>query len=377
MGMSQMLRMAATFIAVLLVSPASGGEGRAPSAPASMHSPSNASPGYEYRIRRITERVHLISQVEPFHVQPLGNVTIIDQSDGLVLVDAGGSRRAGARIAELVRSISDKPVKAILLTHWHADHVLGAAALLEAWPSAELLSSEVTRAHLAGREMAMYPRNSDPAAEAALQAQLAQTAERLSAAAGREGMSAQERSGFVRTAQDIRAHAAALRGVRLILPHRVVADGERIEDHEAPIEIRLPGPANTDGDAMAWLPCQQVLVTGDIVVGPIPFGFDVHPSSWAALLERLETGEFRFLIPGHGPVQTDQSYVSRVAGALRRITARVRSARAADVPAAEIAGRLDSEGEIEAFAGSDPWLRRWTRSYWWDPVVASAIVEGE
>jgi glyoxylase-like metal-dependent hydrolase (beta-lactamase superfamily II) len=372
-----MLRIAATVTAVLLLSLGPGGEGRAASAPASLPGPANASAGYEYRIRRITERVHLISQVEPFHVQPLGNVTVIEQSDGLVLVDAGGSRRAGLQIARLVRSISDKPVKAILLTHWHADHVLGAAALLETWPSAQLLSSEVTRAHLAGREMAMYPRDSDPAAEVALQAQLGQTAERMADAAGREGMSAQERSGFARTAQDVRAHAAALRGVRLVFPHRVVADGERIEDVEAPIEIRLPGPANTDGDAMAWLPRQQVLVTGDIVVAPIPFGFDVHPSAWAALLERLAASEFRFLIPGHGAVQTDPSYLSRVAGALRRITAQVRSARAADVPAAEIAARLDNEAEIEAFAGSDPWLRRWARAYWWAPVVASAIVESE
>ncbi len=99
-----MLRIAAT--AVLLVSPAAGGEGRAPSAPASQHSLADASPGYEYRIRRITERVHKNSQVEPFHVQPLGIVTVVEQSDGLVLVDAGGSWRAGVRIAEVVRSIS-------------------------------------------------------------------------------------------------------------------------------------------------------------------------------------------------------------------------------------------------------------------------------
>ncbi len=369
-----MLRTAAILGTILLVSPAAAGDEHARSAPAaSIHT--DASPGYEYRIRKITEGVHLISQVEPFHVQPLGNVTVIEQSDGLVLVDAGGSPGSGARIAELVRSISAKPVKAILLTHWHADHVLGAATLLEAWPSAELLSSEATRAHLAGPQMAMYPRGSDPEPEAALQAQLARTAERLSAMAGRGGISARERSGFARTVQDVRAHAAALHGVRLILPHRVVADGERIEDTTAPIEFRLPGPANTDGDAMAWLPRQQVLVTGDIVVAPIPFGFDVHPIRWAAVLDGVAASNFRFLIPGHGAVQTDASYVSRLAAALRRITARVRSARAADVPAAAIAGRLDSQREIAAFAGSDPWLHRWTRSYWWEPVVASAVAE--
>ena len=40
-----------------------------------------------------------------FQVQPIGNVTVIEQSDGLVPVDAGGSAGSGRRIVEMVRSL--------------------------------------------------------------------------------------------------------------------------------------------------------------------------------------------------------------------------------------------------------------------------------
>ncbi len=334
-----------------------------------------ASPGYRYRLERVTARVHLISQAEPFHVQPLGNVTVVEQVDGLVVIDAAGSAAAGTEVARMIRTVSDKPVKTIILTHWHADHVLGAASLLKEWPGAELLSTVGTRAHLAGPEMAMYPREPDPEREAALQHQLARTAARFAAAAHREGSSPEERSGYTRTANDVLAHAAALCGVRLVLPHRTLQHGQVIDDDRAPVEVRVPGPANTDGDAVVWLPNQRVLVTGDVVVAPFPFGFDVHPTRWAALLRVIAESGFRHLIPGHGPVLKDSRYLARIAAALDRVTDQVRAARSAGVAGGSIASGINAAAEIDAFAGSNPWLRRWVRAYWWEPVIASAIAQ--
>ena len=76
---------------------------------------------------------HVWVLAEPrFQVQPIGNVTVIEQSDGLVLVDAGGSPGAGRRIVEMVRSISRKPVKAIIISQWHGDKPQGLSELLKA-----------------------------------------------------------------------------------------------------------------------------------------------------------------------------------------------------------------------------------------------------
>src|SRR5687768_2830358 len=78
--------------------------------------------GFRQVALQVAPRIHLLHQREPFQVSPIGNVTVVEQSDGLVLVDSGASRGSGQRVVELVRRISAKPVKAVVITHWHNDH---------------------------------------------------------------------------------------------------------------------------------------------------------------------------------------------------------------------------------------------------------------
>ena len=114
--------------------------------------------GYFQTITRVADGVWLIAQPQPFHVQPIGNVVVVEQADGLVLVDGGGSPGVGRRIAELVRSVSRKPVKAVAITHWHGDHVLGLSSIVQAWPKADIIATDITDAHLRGRSMKAYPK---------------------------------------------------------------------------------------------------------------------------------------------------------------------------------------------------------------------------
>ena len=46
-----------------------------------------------------------------------------------------------------------------------------------------------------------------------------------------------------------------------------------IKDRDVPVHMMFLGRANTAGDAIAWLPRQKIVATGDIVVSPYPFGF--------------------------------------------------------------------------------------------------------
>lgn len=62
----------------------------------------------------------------------LGNSTIIEGDDGLIVYDTGVNAEAGAVIAEEIRKISDKPIKAIFYSHHHADHYNGTNQLVSA-----------------------------------------------------------------------------------------------------------------------------------------------------------------------------------------------------------------------------------------------------
>ncbi|MBI1329260.1 MAG: MBL fold metallo-hydrolase [Alphaproteobacteria bacterium] len=60
---------------------------------------------------------------------------------GLVVVDAGAPI-GGLRIVEKIKSISRKPVRFLIYTHYHGDHNLGAGAFLNAWPGRVIVSTE-------------------------------------------------------------------------------------------------------------------------------------------------------------------------------------------------------------------------------------------
>jgi len=70
----------------------------------------------------------------------LGNATIIEGDDGLIVYDTGVNAEAGAHIAAEIRKISNKPVKAIFYSHHHGDHYNGTSAIVD---PAEVASGQV------------------------------------------------------------------------------------------------------------------------------------------------------------------------------------------------------------------------------------------
>lgn len=337
--------------------------------------PIRADDGYLYEIRQLTDHVYVIAQPQPFHLQPLGNVTVIEQTDGLVLVDAGGSRGSGKRIVEIVRRVSKKPVKMVIITHWHGDHPLGASAILEAWPEAEIASTARTRENLSGEAMAPYPRTPDTAANQALKERILATAARLQGASARTDISQAEKNGFAQAAREVVHYASDMDGTVLTLPTRIFTDRLVLDDVDAPVEARFLGAANTDGDAVVWLPKQRVIVAGDVVVAPFPFGFDSYPSDWLMVLDKLTRFDFAFLIPGHGAVQTDGGYLKALMSLIADTRSQVASLAKTGLSPEAVRSKVDLSTHAQRLVGEDPWMLRWFQQYWTDPFVLSAYKE--
>src|SRR5687767_6145815 len=72
--------------------------------------------------RELAPGIHLLATPPEYRGPVVGNVTVIEQADGMVVIDSGLTATDGRRIAGFVRSITDKPVKAVMITHWHNDH---------------------------------------------------------------------------------------------------------------------------------------------------------------------------------------------------------------------------------------------------------------
>ncbi len=294
---------------------------------------------------KVTDHVWLVDKPHPTDPPFEGNVVVIEQTVGLVVVDAGGSPVSGANIVAQIRKISRKPVTWLIYTHYHGDHNLGAGAFRAAWPGMRIISTGKTSENMLGPPMAYvktYAKSyGDMAAYAASEAK----DEKLAKAA---------RDGWARTARNGPGMVAGYAGMKVWPADVTFTDALSLSDEVAPVEVRFLGRANTDGDAVVWAPRQRVLASGDIVVAPIPYAAHTYPGDWVAVLKQLRAYDFAYLIPGHGAVQTDRVYLDAVIAALEDVRAQVAPLK--DLPLAEVRRRIDLKAIRQRFAGDDAWL---------------------
>lgn len=113
-----------------------------------MNNPQSVARFFEHAVK-VAPHVWALHAVLSAGPAPLANEMVVEQHDGLVLIDAGKTRGAGERIVALIRSISSKPVKAVIITHWHQDHYLGLGPVIEAWPGIPIITNVGTAEEMA------------------------------------------------------------------------------------------------------------------------------------------------------------------------------------------------------------------------------------
>src|SRR4029079_16650190 len=93
-------------------------------------------------------------------------------------------------------------------------------------------------------------------------------------------------------------------------------------------EVRIMhlGRGNTAGDAIIFLPKEKIIMTGDLVVHPVPYMFGGYPKDFAATLHRLDQLNFETMIPGHGEVMRNEqarAYVRLLIDFIETVTEQV------------------------------------------------------
>jgi glyoxylase-like metal-dependent hydrolase (beta-lactamase superfamily II) len=305
----------------------------------------------------------------------IGNVTIIEQSDGVVLIDSGGSIADGRDVVSAVRTLTPKPIKAVAITHWHNDHPLGIPAVLEAFPSARVISTSATRDFIK-TETRVGIGEPDKELDDARQKRAAGNITDLDAEAAKSD-SREMREQYAIETRWIAQRMKRLVGNYAVLPTEIVTDVIKLDDRTAPVELRFLGAGNTHGDLVAWLPKQHVVATGDIVVLPTPYGFDVSTKPWLATLAAIERLPFKILIPGHGKVQHDRRYLNTLRWSMRDIADRARAAANSGATKEQAIAAFDRHPQERRFGAADPWTRKWLNDYWLEGMFGTAFDEAK
>lgn len=303
---------------------------------------------FDIRVQKVVDGVYLASRAEPLRPYVEGNVTIIVNEHDVVLVDAGGSPRAARNVIAQIRKLTPNPVRYLIYTHIHRDHRFGTQEYVKAWPGLEIVAHPLVRKVI----------ESDPGTFVQgrierLEANRAEATKQIAdfRAAGNEAMAAT----LERYQRDVPAIIEEYRGIVNLPPTATFEHRFTLHRGTRTIEALFLGRGDTDHDVVVHLPKDKVVVTGDMVVAPFPYGFSTQPVEWIATMGKVAELDFDHLIPGHGDVQRGKTYLRRVIELVKAVQA------GADLAAFE-----------REMAGDDPVLRHYFHEYFAKPAAAQA-----
>jgi glyoxylase-like metal-dependent hydrolase (beta-lactamase superfamily II) len=338
-----------------------------------------------FTAREISPEVHLLATPQDYYGPAIGNVSIVEQSDGFVLVDSGLTAGNGRTIVSYIRARSQKPVKAVIITHWHNDHPQGVSAIRGAWPKVRIIATEETKKGMVGPELGelvgLEPGPQYDERVNKLNAEQQVTLDKLIA----DPATAPDRVERAKKAKnDYMVFAESYAGTHVVPPTETFVKELRIDDPAVPVEVKFLGRANTAGDAIVWLPKQKIAMSGDMVVWPTPFGFFSFPGDWVQTLGMLKALGYRTLIPGHGEPQTDTAYIDNLIASIEDIRAQVGPLAKRGLSLEEVGKRVDFSRYRDLF-GKTERMKALFKVYWTDPMTENAwkeakglpIVQGE
>jgi cyclase len=220
------------------------------------------------------------------------NSIIVMLDDGVLVVDTESKPSAAQEVIAFIKGLTHKPVKYLVITHFHADHTQGTGAYLEEWPGAQIISSEATRTSILQRGMARLEHESG-----SVPAQIEQLKSDLQAASTKEKKSAIEK-----TLREAEAYKEESKAIRIAVPTITISHSLSLPRKSRTVEILWLGKAHTDGDLFVFIPEVKILLTGDSLQSLTPTMRDCYPAEWIRTLDAAEKLDFNTVLGGHGDV---------------------------------------------------------------------------
>lgn len=310
-------------------------------------------------VRPAPQKIEIAKGIYLFVSRPYGDVGLdgnsvaILSSDGVLVFDTNGTPAASAAVLTQIRAITDKPVKYIVNSHWHWDHWYGTETYTHAFPRAQVVAHEKTRAMMAGPAIEF----NRPGIESQLPGYIASLEQRAAADPSLQPLLDEDRF-FLE--QKKNAH--------LVLPGTTFENRLTLHLGERTIEVMHYDRAVTPGDAFLYLPAEKIVVTGDLLVNPVAFALSVYPTGWLRTLERIDALDAAVLVPGHGGPLRDKVLLRATMEVMRELLKTGADARArgldADGAREEVLPRLRSL--MGTITKDDPKANEQFRTYFVD-----------
>ncbi len=219
---------------------------------------------------------------------PDGNTIVLDAPDGLIVVDTGRHDYHSDAILALAVA-RQRPIVAIVNTHWHLDHSSGNGRLEAAFPKARVYTTTAV-------DRALAPGGF-----------LVRDLDRVRGLLAKADVSDMQRD-------EIRIFLATMEKRDVLRPDVAVTVSEPMRIAGRPLDVRVTDKAVSDADVWLYDDATRVAIIGDLVTMPVPYFETACPDRWRAAMDQVWATPFTTAIPGHGrPMTRDQFAVYRAA----------------------------------------------------------------
>ena len=222
------------------------------------------------------------------------NTGVIVGDESVLVLDTQATPVMAQDVIRRIREVTDKPIEYVLLTHYHAVRVLGAAA----YGARHIIASQDTR------DLIVERGEQDKASEI-----------------GR----------FPRLFRNVESVPAGLTWPTMTFTGQMTLWLGSLE-----VQLLQLGRGHTKGDTVAWLPQQKILFSGDLVeFDATPYAGDAYFSDWPATLDAVAALQPRQLVPGRGAALTTPEQVAAGLAGTRNFIADVYASVQAGVTAGQ------------------------------------------
>lgn len=253
----------------------------------------------------------------------LCNAAIIVTEAGVVVVDTHLRPKWARDLIEEIKKLTEKPVRYVINTHWHPDHVQGNKAYYSVFgKQAEFISHENTRVDILGKAIPNIKQTLSD-----LPNRITQMKTQLESGKKQDGaaLTDEEKTRLSNQIKSSEEYFEELKTLDITVPNMTFDKSLILYTADKEVRILYFGEGHTRGDVVIHLPKEKALITGDLLTGGLPFMRDAIPIAWAATLANIGKLDFEQVIPGHGQVQKGKERLNLVVNYLNDLVAAVKA----------------------------------------------------
>jgi cyclase len=255
------------------------------------------------------------------------NAAIFVNSKDVLVVDSHSKPSAAASLAnQIKKEITNKPVRYIVNTHFHDDHIQGNSGYKTEGAKVDFIASQPTKEWMEKEALRRLKANLDN-----IPKQIDRVRDLVSKAA-----TAEEKAYWSEQIRQFEAFQAEMKNFSLELPTILVDKSHVIKDRDHDLHIEFHGLAHTAGDVVVFCPQKRAIATGDMIHNQLPYMPDAYPRFWHKTIDSVARLDFNRILPGHGPVHTTREFMTSLRNYLEELVTRVEEGKKAGKTAQEL-----------------------------------------